>query len=226
MILHTLFLLGTIGEAAVLVLALKRGMWRSLPIFCGYAAWAVLVDLALLLAQWRLLAEECVRLYEILLPISSVVHFLVLVEVVLAVWNRHDPTRSRRMDLLLVGMLFAALFTLWPISQKFVADYLPPKAALSERFQVVLFMLFVACCLVLEGLRRKISLRRNDPISQIMRGFGSIATVGLCTRMAYKIFAAGLRPAFDVLGSVGYLAVLIYWMFCLSRSGPRQDAEA
>jgi len=225
-IIHTLLLLVTIGELAVLVLVLKRGMWRSLPIFCGYTAWALLVDVALLLTQWRLSVGECVRLYEILLPISCVVHFLVLAEVVLAVWNRHQTTRSRRTDLLLVGMLFAALLTLWPISPKFVADSLPPKAALPEHFQVVLFVLFLACWLVLEGLRRKISLRRDDPVLQIIRGFGITATVSLCMRLAHKTFAIGLGPAFDVLETVGYLGILTYWMFCMSRSRPRQDAEA
>jgi hypothetical protein len=225
-ILHTVFLLGIIGHVAVLLFALKRGMWRSLPIFCGYAAWALLVDVAVLLAQWLLPAGECVRLYEILLPISCVVHFLVLAEVVLAVWNRHQTTRSQRTDLLPVGMLFAALLALWPISPEFVTDFLPLKAALPGRIEVVLFMLFVASWLVLEGLSKKISLRRDDPALQIVRGFGITSTVSLCVRVAHKTLAVGLGPAFDVLEAVGYLAVLIYWTFCLSRSRPRQDAEA
>jgi len=221
-----MLLIPMIGEVAVLALALRRGCWRRFPFFCGYIAWVFLYDLLYLRVEWGVSADAYFRLFDIGFPIDWVVRFLVLTEVVLSVWKRQQTTRSRRMEFVLVLMLFAGMDTLWPIAQGFGASAMSPKFVLFDRLDAVLSLLLVACWLILECLQRRISFSSMDLELPILRGLGMNAVVTLLTGLARLTLASEWHSRIDVLQTGSYLAVLIYWMYGLSRRLPQQDADA
>jgi len=220
-----LVLIPMIGEVAVLVLAMRRGMWRRRPFFCGYVAWVILSDLALLLAEWRFSADEYFRLYDIEFPIDWVVRFLFLTEIVLAVWKRQQTTRSRRMEFVLVMMLFAGMFTLWPVAHGSSASAESPKFVLYKSLLAVLSLLFVVCWLVLEGLQRHLSLSRMDCDLPIMRGLGVNAVLNLLEEVVFRTLSSEWDSGVVLLQTGSHVAVLIYWICCLSRSMPTPLAD-
>ncbi len=228
MIRNTLtLLLPMIGEVAVLAIALRRGCWRRFPVFCGYFAWIFLCDLLYLRVEWGVSADAYFRLFYIGFPIDWAVRFLVLTEVVLAVWKRQQTTRSRRLEFVLVLMLFAGMDTLGPIAQLFAPSAMHFESALYGRLDALLSLLVVVCWLMLEGLQRQLSFSRMDLELPILRGLGVNAVVSLSTGQARRTLSSEWHSMIDVLQTGSYLAVLIYWMFCLSRSMPTlDDAEA
>ena len=216
------------GEILLLVLVTRRGLWRTAPFFCGYLAWSLLADGALSLALWRLSAAEYSYLYIQQLPVDYMARFMVLSELVLAVWNRSQTRRSQRMEFLLVGMLLVGMLLLWPITLKFTADNLSRHAALFTRMQAEFSLMFVACWLVLEGLRRKLSWDRRDPEVQIVRGFGAYATVNLYVVLARQDPGLNREDNYWLnahLEMFGYLFLVSYWVFCFWGSRTRLDAE-
>ncbi len=213
---------GTFGEGTVLILTLRRGMLRSLPIFSGYMAWAVLSDILEFLLLWRT-PYIYLNLLHWLVLVDATLRVPLLIEIFLSIGNRNRQLRSFKTNTLMALIFLGAMVPLWPLTQDW-PPYVSRDVALAERFEQVVAMLTLASLLVLACMKRQWSLSWKDPRMQIVAGLGAYSGVSLVAKWirfdSYPNDDLAVRFS-DHLLAFAYVAVLTYWVFCFRHSRPK-----
>jgi hypothetical protein len=207
------------AELALLVLLSLRGMWRVVPMFCIYIGWSLISDVLAMLFQSYETSANYFRFWLMASEANNIVGFLVLLEIILAVWRRHNSPRKLRDEALLAVSLAAAGLALWPIAERLTPQHLSHDTALVFGFQQVLCLMFIACGAVLVILRRRISLNWTDLEFQIAVGISFVSGFSLVTGMLRLTSEGKIFPRLiDQISGVSYLVTLIFWIRCFFRT--------
>jgi hypothetical protein len=209
-----LTLLSALGEAVVCVLMLRNNIWRKLPFFLLYVAWACISDMAALCMQHFANEHIYFRFYLAETVIDSILQFAVLVELG---WSVLRPLRSSlpRGAIFVLGIVIGlAGLAIWPFAGKTVpAGYVGLSQTLFHLQQTVAILRIVVF-LVMAGFSQVLSIGWRDRELQVATGLGLYSIVSLLVSVvhSHQTGAADDFHWLDQAVSVSYLCTLAYWV--------------
>lgn len=212
-------LVSSVGESLVLVLLVRRKVWRTLPFFCMYIAWALASDVtsSLILTRWTEGSEIFHRYYLAELTLDSLLQFLVLVELA---WSILRPVRKSlpRSTVYLIALMIAiAGGVIWPLAGKTVPPNFGPNSTLLFHLQGTFSILRVVFFLVLSACSQLLSIGWRDRELQVATGLGFYSIVSLITSVMHTHAAnTDLYHVLDQTQAASYLCTLSYWVFSFS----------
>jgi hypothetical protein len=207
----TLWLAGIMAEAAVIGLLLYRRVWRTLPVFCVYCAWALLSDAGNSLIH-RFFLSSYLTTYLAETVVDSALEFGILVELA---WSVLRPFRSSlpRGALPVVGILIAAAgAAAWPFSGVHIIANLSPGWQYLVRVQQTSSILRIVFFLVLAGCSQLLSIGWRDRELQVATGLGLYSLVSLASEIVRT--HVEMQEHYRLLNrfvAVSYLVSLLYW---------------
>jgi hypothetical protein len=215
-------LLACILMEAVLLFFLVRGrIYQTLPVFTCYMGWNVCIDIStgIVMSLWP---DRFLGYYLMQLTIDTIFQFRILAELARSVRRYNRVTSKRRIILVLLFLLAAALIwqmAVWTapanctIMGKILVHMLQTAAILRAAF-----VLALVCWSTLQGMHWP------DRELRVITGFGLFALVDLGVAIVHTHQAVG--PMYDLLDQVvpaSYMCSLLYWIysFAPSESKPR-----
>jgi hypothetical protein len=206
----------SISEAAVVAILLRRGGWRTLPLFCTYLAWGSLSDATLfIILGWHPALYYKYYLLETI--VDSLLMFSVLVELA---WSVLRPVRAslpKATVWVLAVLVGLAGLCIWPIAGMTVPP-IKPENQLLFHIQETFSILRVVCFVVLASLSQILSIGWRDRELQVATGLGFYSIIGLLVTLLHS--HQGDLTAYHWLDeagvSLGYLGTLVYWVISFS----------
>jgi len=202
----------SISEATVAAILLRRGAWRTLPLFCTYIAWGAASDAALfVISGW--FPSAYYKYYLIETIVDSLLMFSVLVELA---WSVLRPVRAslpKATVLFLVILVCITGILIWPIAGMTVPP-IKPEDQLLFHIQETFCVLRVVCFVVMASFSQLLSIGWRDRELQVATGLGFYSIIGLLVTLLHS--QQGDLTAYHWLDeagvSLGYLGTLCYWV--------------
>jgi hypothetical protein len=218
---NALWLVGILIETAVLGLLLYRRVWRTMPVFCVYCAWVLLVN-AGLYAAIRFFPGVYLTAYLVESAIDSALQFGVLVELVWSVLRPLRASLSRRALLVVGGVVLALGAAIWPFAVIPGFYNWSPQWHILIRLEQTTAILRVLFFLVLAGGSQLLSIGWRDRELQVATGLGFYSMVSLAVAMLHTHLTTRVQYGrLNQIEVAGYLCSLLYWVFSFAQ----QEAE-
>lgn len=209
---NALWIAGIVAEAAVVGLLFYRRVWRLLPVFCVYCAWALLSDAGNYLIH-SLYLSSYLTAYLAETVVDSTLEFGVLVELA---WSVLRPLRASlpRSALVMVGISIAAVgAAIWPFSSAHAFASMSSEWQDFARVQQTASIMRILFFLVLAGCSQMLSIGWRDRELQVATGLGIYSFVSLSVEILHTHGA--MLHHYHLLNqvvAVSYLCSLLYWV--------------
>ncbi|HEV2485893.1 MAG TPA: hypothetical protein VGT08_10200 [Terracidiphilus sp.] len=206
---------GMTAEVALILLLIRRRVFRALPAFFLYLCWSLFSDALLYYVRVRYPAATFFRIYLIQLIVDSAMIFALLVEVA---WSVLRPIRSSLPKNSWIGIaVLVALggLILWPIAGLVAPDRLSAAGMNLFRLQQTPAILRAVFFLALAGFSQLLSIGWRDRELQIASGLGFYSIVSLAVTILHTHQMSGTLPYrwLDEAAMVSYLGTLSYWVY-------------
>ncbi len=206
-----------LGEFVVLMLILRRSLWRRLPWFAVYIGWTLVSDIGLL-ALGSLPQEQYFRIYTWEMVVDSGLQFAVLTELI---WSVLLPVRGslpKSSRWFLLGIVALAGAVIWPLAGKTVPPQLTDLGLnafhLAQTFAILRVVLF----LIMACFSQLLSIGWKDRELQIATGMGFFSIVSLLVAVLHTHqMVGGQYHWLDVLVSASYFCTLVYWVWNFAK---------
>ena len=222
MTLDNLALLSGFALEAVLVfLLLRRRIWCVLPLFTVYIAWSLSCDAAnAVVVHWYPLMYPHIYVFEAI--VDSILIFAVQVELLHTILEPETTRISRGLTVLLVVLMAFAALVFWPFANHLLRMDVAPQARFFLNLQCTLSFLRIACFVAMTFSGRPFSIRGGNVAMQAAAGLGFFSLVSLVVTAlhSYLSWDSFSYSFLDRVVSISYLAVLVYWVLCISRNAP------
>jgi hypothetical protein len=214
---YPILLAGTVTGIVLLVIALARKTWRTLPVFCIFLAWSSLTDVtSFVILDWLHGGSSDLysRYYIFEMVPDAFLQLCVLVELA---WSVLRPSRKilpRGTPFVLAGLTVLAGLVVWPFAGMTMPPNLTPHAELFVHFQQTVAILRVICFLIMAGFSQILSIGWKDRELQIASGLGFFSIVSLIVTVLHS-HQSTFDPSYTWLDHVtegSYLAGLVYWV--------------
>ena len=209
----TLWFASFVAEAAVVGLLIYRCIWRTLPVFCVYCAWFLLVD-AVAFPVLRFFTSSYLIFYLATTVVYFILEFGVLIELT---WSVLRPFRASlpRGALVVVGALILALgAAIWPFAVIPGFGGFPPEWHLLMRLEQTTAILRILFFLVLAGCSQLLSIGWRNRELQVATGLGFYSLADLAVAMLHTHQAMGSQYRnLDKVLVASYICSLLYWVF-------------
>lgn len=208
----------TFVEAAVIALLFYRRVWRKFPVFAIYSIWALVSSMGAYAIFRALSPSAYITAYLTEVIIESTLLFSVLVELA---WSLLRPIRaslSRRVLVIIAGIIFAVGAAIWPFS------ITPGGATASEQIRLLLqlrqtvFILQIIVFLAFVASMQLLSIGWRDRELQIATGLGFTSLTGLVIAVLQD------QPAFhsqynhlNQIAVASVLCSLLYWVVSFAQ---------
>jgi hypothetical protein len=215
-----LFGIGLAGQILLLVILLRRRLYRSFPIFCFYILYASISDIGF----WFFLRHASDKSYAMAYFADNVCEFLLQFGILVEVgWNVLNPVRRslpRASLVVFFGML--VIGTAIPVV---IASNFPLARAdrWANYFLVVSFVvsiLRVAIFAVIAGFSQLLGVGWKNHVLQIATGLLAYSVATLLVEMLHRYTGTGNMAVFrlhEQLRMIVWCMVLGYWSYSLSR---------
>lgn len=203
---------GIAAEIIVLGLMLRKGLWRTLPIFCALVGCDFFSDTLNAIIQQRN-PDLFLKTYFWEMGVSSLLQFAVLIELA---WSVLRPSRASlpRAALPVLAVLVAlAGLVIWPLAGTAVPPNLTPHAQLFFHFQGTISILRVVCFLVMAGFSQILAIGWKDRELQVATGLGFFSIISLLVSVlhSHQMWQDASYTLLDRVQSISYLGTLTYW---------------
>jgi hypothetical protein len=218
---NILWFAGIAAEAAVVWLLLYKRVWRTLPVFCVYCAWALLSDGGNYAVQ-RFFNDSYTTTYLAEAIADSALQFAVLIELA---WSVLRPMRTSlpRSALLAIAVLIAAAAAaIWPFAGIQGLSSFSTEWRNLVHVQQTASILRILFFLVLAGCSQLLSIGWRDRELQVATGLGFYSIVSVAVAILHS--RQGMGQAYRNLNrfvAVSYLCSLVYWVVSFAQ----QEAE-
>jgi len=210
-------IVGIVVEVVLVCVLISGKAYKTLPLFCVYTAWGLLLDAsnAILLAK---LPEYYWKIYLFELIPDAAIQFGVLIELA---WSILRPVRTslpRGTIFILAGLVALAGLVIWPLATLTLPPNLSVHAQLFVHFQQTIAILRVVCFLVLAGFSQVLSIGWKDRELQAATGLGFFSIVSLLVAVLHS-HQSPLDPAYtwlDRSAGICYFGTLTYWVICFA----------
>lgn len=213
-------------ELALILLLLKTSSYRSLPAFFVYACWNLFSDVGLYTSRILCSQQVYFDVYTAQLILDSALMFAVLVELA---WSLLRPIRATlpgRSWIALAVLIFVVGLLLWPVAGWAYPARLTSLGAFFFRLQQDFAFLRITVFLAIAACSQALSLSWRNRELQLATGLGAYSLVSLAVTVLHTHQHAGGMDYYwlDVAGSVSYVIVLGYWVYCFaSKEAERQE---
>ena len=211
-------LVGIICELAVLIVLLRRNVWRSLPLFVAYICWNLISDLFF----YILLAgptHTYVRFYIGEAITDSVLQFAVLVELTWSVLRPVRKSLPKYAPLVIAVLLAIAALIIWPLAAMSVAKGLTPVYQVISHVQETFAILRVGFFLILACFSQLLSIGWRDRELQVATGLGVYSIASLLVAVLHShqspmdLAQIDWYHRLDIALSMSYQGTLAYWVW-------------
>ncbi len=209
---------GVVAEAAVVLLLIRSGMFRTLPAFFLYLCWSLLNDIGMFVCERTLSKGTYFRVYEVYAVIDTLAMFAVLVELG---WSALRPIRPSLPKYSWVAIAVLILVTgavLWPIAGKTFPSHLSPEGQFFIQLQQIPSILRVVVFFAMAGFSHLIGIGWRNRELQVATGLGFYSILSLAVTMFHTHQSVGSQSYHwvDVVGSAGYVVALSYWVYAFA----------
>ena len=214
---NTLWFAGIVAEAAVVGLLIYRRVWRLLPLFCVYCAWALLCDAGNYVIHSFFLSSY-LPAYLAETVVDSILEFGILIELA---WSVLRPLRASlpRGALVVVGVLILAVGAgIWQFSGIHEIVNSSPAWRDLVRVQQTASIMRILFFLLLAGCSQLLSIGWRDRELQVATGLGFYSIVSLAVEILHTHGA--MQQHYRLLNqfaAVGYLFSLLYWVVSFAQ---------
>ncbi len=215
-----LWLAGTAGETAVIVLLFYRRIWRKFPLFLAYSFWTLLAGAVGYALFYRYgLSPAYTTAYVVDMVGDSALLLGVLIELGWSVLRPLRPSLSRRTPVIIGAFIILVLgVAVWPFSGITTVQGTPANIALLMHLEQTFYVLRVLVFLALAGFSQLLSIGWRDRELQIATGLGFTALVGLVVAVLHSYLAMrGLYHQLSEIVIASYIGSLVYWILSFSQ---------
>ena len=208
-----LTLASAIGEAAVLVLLVRRKIWRTLPILSAYVLWTIVSDVVSLYFQIYGVPANYLTFYTIEMTVDSLLMFTVLVELGWSVLRPVHSSLPRGTLFVLAALVAVAGLLIWPLAGMTTPSYLRGQGITIFHLAQTFTILRIVCFLVMASFSQLLSIGWRDRELQVATGLGLYSIVGLIATLLYshQTTAEQIRLVSKAV-PISYLCTLVYWV--------------
>ncbi|MGD0786953.1 MAG: hypothetical protein ABR898_03140 [Terracidiphilus sp.] len=214
---NILWFAGIVAEAAVVWLLLYKRVWRTLPVFCVYCAWALLSDAGNYLIHSFFLSSYLTA-YFAETVVDSILEFGILVELA---WSVLRPVRASlpRSALLVVAVLIAvAGAAIWPFAGIQGLSSFSAVWRSLVHVQQTASILRILFFLLLAGGSQFLSIGWRDRELQVATGLGFYSIVSVAVAALHSRQAMGQDYRYlNRFAAVSYLCSLFYWVVSFAQ---------
>lgn len=213
---NVLWLAGLVAEASVLAVLLLRRVWRTLPVFFLYCAWALATDAGNYPISSHVSSTTFLNVYLLETAVDSILQFCVLVELAWSVLRPIRASLPRATLFVIIGMILAVGAAVWPFSD--IHGDLSTQGHLLMHLLQTVSIMRVLFFLALAGCSQLLSLGWRDRELQVATGLGiySLASLGVAMLHTHEASSAQNSHLNQyVIGS--YLFSLLYWVISFAQ---------
>jgi hypothetical protein len=221
---NVLWLIGVVAEAAVIALLLYRRVWRTLPVFCIFCAWALFSSVGAY-AVYRFFHASYSKAYLAEVIVASALEFGVLIEVAWSVLRPMRASLPRSALMVVAALILVAGAAIWPFSNIHELAGLSPVMRNLARLEQTTSILRILFFLALAGFSQLLSIGWRDRELQVATGLGFYSFVSLAVEMLHYHQAMG--PAFRHLEQAvvaSSICSLLYWVFSFAQKEAERHA--
>ena len=202
-----------IGEAAVLVLLVRRRIWRTLPILSAYVLWTIVSDAVSLYFQIYGIPANYLAFYTVEMTVDSLLMFTVLVELGWSVLRPVHSSLPRGTLFFLAALVAVAGLLIWPLAGMTTPSYLRGQGITIFHLSQTFTILRIVCFLVMASFSQLLSIGWRDRELQVATGLGLYSIVGLIATLLYshQTSAAQIQLVSKAV-PISYLCTLVYWV--------------
>ena len=202
-----------VGEIVVCALLTQRKIWRALPFFSIYCAWALASDLASSIIQWKMSSLFFGRYYFGQSVLDAVLQFAVLVELAWAILKPVRGSLPRGSIVALSILLAIAGAAIWPLTHLSMPPSLTRLSAILFQLQETFAILRVMCFLLMASFSQLLGIGWRDRELQVATGLGFYSIVSLIVTMLHSHQAWGPQYHWlDLAVALSYVGTLTYWV--------------
>jgi hypothetical protein len=219
-----LWLVGIVGEGAVVALLAYRRAWRILPFFCIYSAWTLLGDGGNYVVL-RVFPRHYEAAYLIGLVVDSALQFAVLVELAWSVLRPLRASLNKSALVVVAAVILAVGAAIWPFSGTLGLANSPTSWRNLVHLQQTASVLRVLFFLLLAGCSQLLSIGWRDRELQVATGLGFYSIVSLLAAIVHSHQRLG--PQYIRLNQIvvaSYFCSLLYWAYSFaSKEAERRE---
>lgn len=215
-------------QGALVILLIRKRIYREFPLFCIYLGWILAAALAATFAASRLEPNLYNHLYFISSVLDAILMFSVLVEMTMSVLKPVKDMLPRWTIIAVVALIGLISVFVWHVAAP------PGIAKLSKISQYIIHfdisssMLRIIFFVSLAALSQLLSLGWRDRVVQISSGLGFFSLVSLGVTFLHMNLGVGgerqnsLYHLLDGLVVVAYISSMIYWLICFAQDVPER----
>jgi len=213
-----IFISGVIAEFALILVSARGRVYRTFPFFFLYICWSLFSDTLLYYVRVSFPASFF-KIYLVQLVADSAMIFALLVEVA---WSVLKPIRGSLPKHSWIGIALLVAIggaILWPVAGLAEPPYLSPEGKNLFLLQQTPAILRAVFFLALAAFSQLLSIGMRDRELQIASGLGFYSIVSLAVTVLHTYQASGTAQYhwLDRIGSLSYLAALVYWVYVFAR---------
>jgi hypothetical protein len=213
-----LWLSGFAAEIAVVGLCIKGGQFRTIPVFCSYVAWSLLVD-PFIYYSVKFPPNYYLKIYLGQLIVDSIFQFAVLVELGWAVLRPIRSSLPRHSILILAALIGLAAAVIWPLASLVeLPKSFGPLFRLFVHVQQTIAILRVVIFMGLAAFSQLLSIGWRNRELQVATGLGFYSMFSLAITLTHSHQAAWhYYKVLDQLAVASYVASLVYWIVSFAQ---------
>ncbi|HEY0758559.1 MAG TPA: hypothetical protein VGD59_04800 [Acidisarcina sp.] len=238
---NVLFFAGAAGHIILLLVMLKRKLYRDFPIFLAYLLFSLLADPTVLLCTYLLHVPSAtfvsspvyLRVYYAFAFPEYLLGLAVLFEIARNVLVREKRRLPPGSFLLLAALVIAAgLVTFFMVGHGDSSSLLTSAGSVLTRIGLINAVLRIASFVAIALFAEFLGVGWKNHVLQLATGLAFYGAVDLIVRLAHSHITGGASVLayhtqfrlLDELRVVAYLSTLIFWCWSFSRQeAPRRE---
>jgi len=212
-----LVMAGLLSEAVVLLLLVRRRVFRTLPVFTLYLCWSLVSDLGQSAAT-KQFPSGVLSMYLVSLAIDSLFQFGVLFELSRSVLRPVSNLLPRWTSFAVAALIILICAVIWPFAKSPAFNGFKVEEQLLVHLQQTFSILRILFFLALAGGSQLLSIGWRDRELQVATGLGFYSMVSVAVSVLHT--RQDLLPLYhrmDDIVVVSYLCSLLYWIFCFAQ---------
>lgn len=210
-------------QAFVIVLLIRRRIYKDFPLFSAYLVWVLVAAVASVFAVPRMQPNLYNRVFFISSVFDAAFLFSVLVEMSMSVLKPVRSMLPRWSTFAVAGAMGLVSLCVWHIASP------PGMMKVSKMSQYIIHLdiatstLRILFFLLLAGLSQLLSLGLRDRVMQISTGLGFFSLVSLGVTFLHMNQGVGettlnhLYHMLDRVVAFSYIASMVYWISCFAK---------
>jgi hypothetical protein len=210
------YIIGLVSETAVVGLLIYRRVWRTLPVFFLYCAWAIFSDAV----AFTLFSAKGygIKFYFAASIADFALQLSVLVELAWSVLRPLRASLSSKAIWVMAAVILAVGALIWPFAAISGVKYPSSTWHLVVQLQQTVSILRILFFLLLAGCSQLLSLGWRDRELQVATGFGFYSLVSLAVATLNTRHATALQfSQLTRVVVVSFLCSLAYWVFSFAQ---------